>query len=71
MLTLPATFSTRILFKLGTVQKTLDAFDTPAAHITFNNSAVEAFSEPWGVVLQYVHSSQLLLFLNKFNETHI
>lgn len=59
MLTLPATFSTCILFKLGTLQKTLDAFDTAAAHITFNNSAVEAFSEPWGVVLQYVHSSQL------------
>lgn len=61
MLTLPATFSTLILFKLGTVQKTLDAFDTPAAHITFNNSSVEAFSEPRGVVLQRVHSSQLLL----------
>lgn len=37
MLTLPATFSTCILFKLGTLQKTLDAFDTAAAHITFNN----------------------------------
>jgi len=62
MLTLPATFSTCILFKLGTVQKTLDAFDTLAAHIASNNSAVEAFTEPWGVVLQYVHSSQLFLF---------
>lgn len=62
MLTLPATFSTHILFKLDTMQKTLDAFDTPAAHITSNNSAAEAFSEPWGVVLQYVHSSQLFLF---------
>lgn len=75
MSTLPATFSTHILFKLSAVQKTLDAFDTPAAHITFNNSSVEAFSEPRGVVLQCVHSSQLLLvccfFLNKFNETHI
>lgn len=71
MLTSPATFSTHILFKLGTVQKTLDAFDTPAAHITSNNSAVEAFSEPWGVVLRYVHSSRLLFFLTKFNETHI
>ena len=62
MLTLPATFSTCILFKLGTVQKTLDAFDTLAAHIASINSAVEAFTEPWCVVLQYVHSSQLFLF---------
>lgn len=65
MLTLPATFSIRVLFKLGTVQKTLGAFDTPAAHITFNNSSVEDFSEPWGVVLQYVHASQLLLFFKQ------
>lgn len=62
MSTLPATFSARVLFQLGAVQKTLDAFDTPAAHITFNNSSVEAFSEPRGVVLQCVHSSQLLPF---------
>lgn len=77
MSALPATFSTRVLFKLGAVQQTSDAFDTllPTLLLTthlwklFQSLGVLHFSV--FILLNFSWFVVLFFFLNKFNETHI